>query len=312
MIEENYPALQKQIGFLKTQAKNNLFYWDISDHEAIDPKPEALTASAFYYHHVSLAAVFAGILGEKDDSVTYDKLREQIKQNIVRQFYIPATGRFDNATQSAQLFALWYGLTPDKTKSLEVLQEELKRHSDRLSTGIFSTQMFFDVMRENDLNEIAYQVVNQNKYPGWGYMLQRGATTLWESWDFPETGPSRNHPMFGSVDEWFYRSLLGINPAEPGFRKVIIKPQPAGDLTWAEGSYRSVRGLISSSWKKSDAGFSLEVEIPPNVTAQVWIPSVDKSQILERGKPVPNVQYDSGYAVIEIGSGAYSFQSKAD
>ena len=135
---------------------------------------------------------------------------------------------------------------------------------------------------------------------------------MWESWDFPETGPSRNHPMFGSIDEWFYRSLLGINPAEPGFRKVIIKPQPAGDLVWAEGSYRSVRGLISSSWKKTDSTFSLQVEVPANVTAQVWIPSTEKSEIIESGKPVSNVQYDRGYAVVEIGSGQYSFQSKVN
>ena len=142
-----------------------------------------------------------------------------------------------------------------------------------VSTGIFSTQMLFDVLRLNDQNELAYTIANQRDYPGWGFMLQRGATTLWETWKYPDNAPSQNHPMFGSVSEWFYRSLLGINPALPGFKKSVIKPQPAGDLTWAKGSYRSVMGTITSDWKKSGDRFELKVSIPPNTTAEVWIKS---------------------------------------
>src|SRR5215210_5639621 len=103
-------------------------------------------------------------------------------------------------------------------------------------------------------------------------MLQNDATTLWESWEFPETGPSRNHPMFGSIDEWFYRSLLGINPAAPGFEKIIIKPQPVADLTWAKGSYNSIRGVILSDWKLDGNEFALNVFIPANTQAIIYVP----------------------------------------
>jgi alpha-L-rhamnosidase len=309
IIEGNYSALQKQIDFLKSQAKSNLFYWDISDHEALDPKPEALSASAFYYHHVLLASEFAGILGKKEDSVQYAKLQQQIKRRITDQFLVPGTGRFDNATQSAQIFALWYNLSPEKKNSFNVLVEELERHQWHLSTGIFTTQMFFDVMRNNDQNEMAYMIANQKTFPGWGHMIEKGATTLWETWEFPETSPSRNHPMFGSIDEWFYRSLLGINPTAPGFGKISIKPQPAGDLTWAKGSYASVRGLITSDWKLEGHTFTLKISVPPNTTAEVWIPSNEKGDVTENGAVVNTARYQNGYRIVEIGSGDYTFSS---
>ena len=140
-------------------------------------------------------------------------------------------------------------------------------------------------------------------------MLQNDATTLWESWEFPETSPSRNHPMFGSVDEWFYRSLLGINPAAPGFEKIIIKPQPTADLLWAKGSYNSIRGMIVSDWKLNGNNFTINVSIPANTKATIYIPSKMNGEILESGKPVKVLRYEKGYAVVETGSGNYSFKS---
>jgi len=140
-------------------------------------------------------------------------------------------------------------------------------------------------------------------------MLEKGATTLWESWDFPETSPSRNHPMFGSVDEWFYRSLLGINSAAPGFEKIIIKPQPAGDLTWAKGSYNSVHGKIVSDWKIENGQFVLAVSIPANTTAQIWIPAKENANVTAGGKPLDNVRFEKGYAVVNVGSGEYIFNT---
>lgn len=309
IIENYYPAFVKQMNFLHSKAMDNLFYWDISDHEALDTKPESFTASAFYYHHAKLAEKFAGILGKKDDSIKYAKLAGRIKEAIIERYTVANTGRFDNATQSAQLFALWYGFSPLKDSSFKLLMSEFARHNWHLSTGIFSTKMMFDVLRENDRNDIAYTIANQRDYPGWGNMIAGGATTLWETWAYPESGPSQNHPMFGSVDEWFYRSLLGINAAVPGFEKIIIKPQPAGDLTWAKGSYHSIRGNIVSDWKLEGRSFSLKVSIPANTTATVYIPAKSNTAIIESGKAVTVNRYENGYAVIEAGSGDYTYKT---
>ncbi len=309
IIADNYEAFKKQMSFLQAKAVDGLFHWDISDHEALDPKPEAFTASAFYYHHALLASEFAGILEKKEDSIQYAKLSKQIKERIVQKYLVPNTGRFDNGTQSAQLFALWYNFSPEKELSFDVLMNEFKRHKNHVSSGIFGVMMMFDVLRERNQNEVAYTIANQKDFPGWGFMLSKGATTLWETWEYPDNAPSQNHPMFGSIDEWFYRSLLGINPASPGFEKIIIKPQPAGDLTWAKGSYQSVKGKISSEWKIENGKYLLSVSIPANTTAEVWIRSKENSPVNEDGKEVMGIRYENGYAVIKVGSGLYSFTS---
>ena len=315
IIAEYYEAFKKQLDFLESKSVDGIFYWDISDHEALDPKPEALSAASFYYHHVCLAVSFATILNKRDDSLQFAKKAQRIKNQIISKFFVPGTGRFDNATESAQLFGLWYDLSPEKVNSMQQLISEFSRHEWHLSTGIFSTRMMFEVLRENDMNDMAYRIANQHTYPGWGNMLDHGATTLWETWAYPESGPSQNHPMFGSVDEWFYRSLLGINAAAPGFEKVMIKPQPAGDLIWAKGSYSSIRGKIESDWKIENHHFIFKVSIPANMKAEIWIPSKEAT-VLEGGQPVKNnhdlklIKFENGYAVVEAGSGNYVFESQ--
>jgi alpha-L-rhamnosidase len=313
IIAQHYDAFKKQMDFLQSKAINGVFHWDISDHEAIDPKPEALSASVFYFHHASLAAEFAGILGKKNDSVKYASLAKNIGNAVVNKYHIPGTGRFDNATQSAQLFALWYKLAPDQIAAIDVLQQEFERHNNHVSTGIFTTKMLFDVLRENDMSQSAFTIASQKEYPGWLHMINSGATTLWETWKYPDNAPSQNHPMFGSVDEWFYKSLLGINASAPGFKKIIIKPQPVNEITWAKGNYKSVHGIINSDWTKENNSFKLNVTIPVNTMAEIWLPAVETNVITENGKSIKDpgdiklLRYEKGYAVFSMGSGSYSF-----
>lgn len=309
IIEQQYPAFKKQLDFLQANAKEGLYHWDIGDHEAIDPRAEAFSAACFYYHHAIFATEFAGILNKTADSVQYAKLANGIRAAIVRKYLIPNTGRFDNATQAAQIFALWYNISPEKEKTFEVLLQEFARYNWHVSTGIFSTMMLFDVLREKDKNELAYRIANQRDFPGWGFMLANDATTLWESWEKPSSS-SYNHPMFGSIDEWFYKSLLGINAAAPGFKKIIIKPQPA-ELTWAKGSYQSMYGLIESDWKKTDSRFQLRVIIPVNTTAEIWLKASEQDAITVNGNTnleaagITTVRHQDGYTVLSVGSGVY-------
>jgi alpha-L-rhamnosidase len=308
IIERHYPVFQKQMDFLQAKAIQGLFHWDISDHEALDPRPEAFSAACFYYHHALLATEFAHILGKTDDAKKYEALAKRIKTDIVRKYEVPNTGRFDNATQSAQILALWYDLSANKDLVMKQLLSEYARHNWHVSTGIFTTKMGFDILRQTNQNDVAYRIANQRDYPSWGNMLEKGATTLWETWAYPDAAPSQNHPMFGSIDEWFYRSLLGINALEAGFKKIIIKPQPVGDLTWAKGSYQSIQGLISSAWKSDNERFMLNVTIPPNTTAEVWVPSNAIDRITESGNEIlKRVRFENGYSVFEVGSGEWRF-----
>ncbi len=310
IIEEFYPAFRKQMDFLESKAVEGLFHWDIGDHEALDPRAEAFSAAAFYYHHAKLGVKFAGILDKTDDSLKYDRLSQNIKRLIIRKYLIPGTGRFDNATQAAQIFALWYDLSPEPENTRKVLMDEFARHEWHVSSGIFGTKMMFDVLRELDLNDVAYRVANQRDFPGWGHMLERGATTLWETWSYPEKYPSQNHPMFGSISEWFYRSLLGINPAAPGFKKILIKPQPAGDLTWARGSYHSVRGEIKSEWSRSGNTFELKVAVPGNTIAEIWVPATEGQNVSLNGGTGTDGVRNGNYVVFTRGSGNHTFIAK--
>jgi alpha-L-rhamnosidase len=151
---------------------------------------------------------------------------------------------------------------------------------------------------------------NHRDFPSWGYMLENGATTLWESWAYPDNGGSQNHPMFGSINEWFYRSILGINPAAPGFKKIIIKPEPAGDLSWAKGSFNSVYGKIVSDWQLQGDKFLLKVTIPANTEAELWIPDVGDAVPVElNGVAIGAATKHDKYQVVHVGSGNYAFQS---
>ena len=309
VIRENYSALQKQIQFLQSKSIDGLFHWDISDHEAIDPKPEAFTAAAFYYHHVLLAKQFATLLGKTEDSIKYAKLANGIRSAIIRKYLVTGTGRFDNATQSAQEFALWYRLSPEPEKSFEQLIKELERHEWHTSSGIFGNKMMFDVLREFNRNDIAYRIANQKTYPSWGFMLASGATTLWETWAYPENFPSQNHPMFGSVDEWFYRSILGINNLSPGFDSILIKPQPTEGLTWAKGEYNCPQGMIRSSWTLSGKSFQLQVTIPPNCHVRIELPSSPGSTIKKDGILISDPLFKNGYCILQLFSGNYVLES---
>ncbi len=151
-------------------------------------------------------------------------------------------------------------------------------------------------------------------------MLERGATTLWEHWEFSDNTYSHNHPMFGSVSEWFYKALAGIQPAPDAvaFDKIIIQPQPVGDLKWVKAAYESVRGTIVSEWRREKGQFILHVRVPVGATATVYLPAPDQARILESGKPFDRVQgvqflrREKGTAILTLDSGDYQFASVVD
>lgn len=317
--EKHYQTLKRQIDFMHTATPGHIVSNCISDHESIDKKPIALSATAFYYHHVIILAEFAEFLNKKEDADVYHKLASEIRDTFVKTFLKPGTGIVDSGTQAAQLIALYYNLVPENEKDAAVdhlLSEIYTKHKGHLSTGIFGTKFMFDVLRQQNRNDVSYTVANQRTFPGWGNMLANGATTLYETWQYPDTICSQNHPMFGSVSEWFYKSLLGINAKAPGFAEFEIKPQPTGDLLWAKGHYDAIIGRILSEWQINGTHFLLNVHIPANTKATIYVPSLPKAEVIESGRPAKLakglhfVEYSDGYAVFEAGSGNYSFESK--
>ena len=167
--------------------------------------------------------------------------------------------------------------------------------------------------------DVAHTIANQTTWPGWGHMLSRGATTLWEHWAFSDNPYSHNHPAFGSVSAWFYEDVAGIrvDPEAVGCDRVIIRPQIAGGLTCAKATYRSIRGRVESAWKLEAGRLHLNVRIPPGITATVYVPTDDPASVTESGKPAANAQGVESLtpredaAVFRVSSGEYRFEANA-
>jgi alpha-L-rhamnosidase len=171
-----------------------------------------------------------------------------------------------------------------------------------------------EVLSRTGNTDIAFKMATQKTFPGWGYMITHGATTLWEHWELSENAFSHNHPMFGSISDWFFRNLAGIRPADDavGFNKIIVQPQIA-DLTWAKASYKSVLGKVSSSWKKVGNKLTLDITIPVNATATVYLPGT-LQDIREGGSPVNKgkgtiIGKQTNDWVFQVGSGNFHFSA---
>ena len=327
-VEDQYPTAVRLAEFLRSQAKEQLIFHGIGDHESLDPKPTEITSSAFYYQIIRLTSELAGILDKKEDQQKFDTWAAEIKKAFIARYY-KGEGRIgDHPTQATQSFALYLNLIPegDQDKTFEILEREiLQTNNGHLATGIFGTKMMWDVLREYGRNDLAYTIVNQKDFPGYGYMIENGATTLWESWKYDENTYSHNHPMFGSVSEWFYKGLGGIYAAADavGFDRVIIRPDPVEDLQWVRCSYQSVRGPVVSNWTREDDTFEMEIEIPGGTTALVHVPlndpentiiKADGKLIFEKGKSVKGatlkwIRSEGQAIVFEVSSGHYRITS---
>ncbi|MEO6136507.1 MAG: family 78 glycoside hydrolase catalytic domain [Ginsengibacter sp.] len=315
-IHQHYPVAKNWVDFMRRHAKNNLIDITIGDHESIDPQVVGLSATAFYYYNSTLLAGFAKTLNYQEDFIRYTALADTIKAAFISKYVDPITGKVDKHTVAAQAYALYFNLIPDHSKDavLDVLLKAIDSNKTHITSGIFGTKFLMDVLSRTGNTDIAFKMATQKTFPGWGYMIANGATTLWEHWAFSDNTFSHNHPMFGSISDWFYKNLAGIRPAEDavGFNKIIVQPQIA-NLTWAKASYNSVLGKVSSSWKKVGNTFTLDISIPVNATASVYLPDI-LQDIREGGSPINKGQVtiigkQKNESMFEIGSGDYHFSA---
>jgi alpha-L-rhamnosidase len=193
-----------------------------------------------------------------------------------------------------------------------------------MSTGIQTTSRMMAELSRAGHDDIAYKLINSRTMPSWGYSIDQGATTIWERWDgyvagrgFQDPGMnSLNHWAIGAVGEWMYRTILGINAGAPGYKHIVIRPVPGGGIEWAKGHYDSIRGRIAVDWKRADGAFSLDLSVPPNTSASVYLPATAGNDVSESGKPVRDAAGvksvtagPSGVQIVEVDSGTYSFSS---
>jgi alpha-L-rhamnosidase len=253
-------------------------------------------ASAYYFNSAQILAKSAALLGKSGDAQKYGKLSDEILAAI-RKEYFTSTGRLAVNTQTGYVLALAFGLCPDfaKERIAADLAQKLKLNKVYLKTGFVGTVYICKVLSDNGYNDLAYRLLLNEDCPSWLYAVNMGATTIWERWNsvlpdgkISDTGMnSLNHYAYGSVVEWMYRSIAGLNPTEksPGFKEAIIAPKPDCRIKEAEMSYDSPMGIYKICWKIEDDGlFKLKIEIPFGARAELILPNAQKEpEILASG-----------------------------
>jgi len=293
-----------------------------------DPKKatdKTLLATAYFYHDLVLMERYAKLLGKSDDARKFHALAETMKAAFNQNFLNRKLGQYDNGTQTSSVLPLAFGLVPDDMhrRIFNQLVDKIENESHgHIGTGLVGGQYLMRVLSDNGRADLAGRIATQRDYPSWGYMLAQGATTIWELWNGNTADPtmnSGNHVMLvGDLVIWLYEDLAGIktDPEQPGFKHIIMKPQPAGDLTFVRATHRSPYGLIVSDWKKDGGTFDWQIEVPANTTATVFVPAKSIERVLESGmfaRNAPGVKFlrmENGRAVFNIGSGQYHFVSE--
>jgi len=250
----------------------------------------ALIATAYYYHFLELMSRWAGMLHRDDDHVTFAALAEKARSAFNRKFRTPDAG-YSNNTVTANLLPLSFGMASDSERVFRQIVDKVVKDGDHISTGVIGTQWLMRGLTRFGRPDLAWRIATNTTYPSWGYMAERGATTIWELWNGDSADPamnSHNHVMLlGDLLTWLYEDLAGIAPMEPGFRVIRMKPCFPEGLSSVEASYRSPYGLIVSRWKKEGGRLSWDITIPGNASAEVYLP----------GRPVE-----------KIGAGSYHFE----
>ncbi len=330
IIEENYEAMAAWVGYMEKNSKGYLYERSgYGDWIAVVESPKKPIGAAYFYYSTKLLAEMAGIIGKKEDEKKYNEMASKIAEAYQNKYFDKKTGQYEGATQTANLLPLAFGITPAELTSKIVanIVNDVKEKGNHPSTGFLGTAYILPMLSQNGEHELAYRMASQKTYPSWGYMVEKDATTIWELWNSDTQGPgmnSRNHFALGSIGEWFYAWLAGIrpDPEASGFKRTIIAPRPAGDLTWAEGKFQSIYGMIQSRWQIKNGQLTMNVSIPANTTARVHIPTLHKpwssitengNLLLKKGQPIGEsaeirlVDKNDSVTVFEIGSGNYSF-----
>ncbi|MCX7806570.1 MAG: alpha-L-rhamnosidase, partial [Planctomycetota bacterium] len=274
-----------------------------------------------FFQSATLLSKAASVLGRRIEAKRYAALARRIAGAFNAHFL--KDGRYEKASQTINAMALALGVVPEKNREsvLRDLVEDIERRGCRLSTGFIGTKWLLPALTEHGRADIARRLLLRRHYPSWGYMIEKGATTIWELWDSDRKGAdmnSRNHFAFGSVGEWIVRYLAGIDIASDGagFSRILIRPhpgEPEGELRSVKASLDTMCGKVSCEWEVSAERFDMLVRIPPNARATVAIPARSVKSVTEGGRPLskaPGVRKfgpAGGRIVCSVGSGEYGF-----
>ena len=284
------------------------------------------------------------VLGKKEAEGSYTALAKSIREKINMEWLDTKTGHYATGSQTSNILPLAIGgLVPleNQQQLIENIARTIRENDGKFKVGHIGLPGFMESLVDHGLGEVVYKAVNTTEFPGWGYMISQGATTVWEGWTRTTVVEEYDNWVYPAeesmiflvgVARFFYEGIVGIQEPnfygtrefEPGYSQINIKPHVLGDLTHANATIKTVRGIISSGWKKTDNSFALDVTIPVNATAKVSVPVIGglkNPTITEGGKVVwkegtyvkgvegiTGGKQEAGYVSFNTGSGEYRFQ----
>ncbi len=336
ILEDQYASMKAWVGFMESRSKDYL--WNTGDHfgDWLSYSPEGhgeraantdpyLIAQAFFAHSTQLVINAATVLGRTDDVEKYTALLAKVKDAFLREYATP-DGRLVVNTQTAYVLALEFDLLPESVRAsaAERLVANIKDYDNHLTTGFLGTPYLCHVLSRFGHDDVAYTLLLQQTYPSWLYPVKMGATTIWERWDgqktdstFEDAGMnSFNHYAYGAIGDWMYRVSAGIDTYDsaPGYKKIRIMPHPSDKLGYVKADLDTYYGAVASHWKRENGHLRLDVTIPANTTADIYVPASPSASITEGGVALaahPEIKVrgqEGGYMVLETGSGEYHFE----
>jgi alpha-L-rhamnosidase len=336
-IQKNYASMKKWMWYMRDKyLVNNIMTRDKYGDWCVPPESlnlihakdtnrltdGKLIATAYYYKLLAYMQRFAKLTGNDVDIKEYTELADKIRIAFQEKFYNASQYNYSNNTITSNLLPLYFGICPDSSREKVFGNIYRKIHvesNDHISTGLIGTQYLMRGLTEYANTDLAFKLASNKTYPSYGYMVENGATTIWELWNGNTADPnmnSQNHVMMlGDLITWFYENLAGIRTDKEavGFKKITMKPSLPADLQFVNASYKSAYGLIKSEWKKNNDVFEWNISIPANTSAKVFIPAKSEADVLETGKALSGeikvVQWKQGILTVELPSGSYQFKS---
>ena len=339
-IEKHYSYMKNWLSYMKNKylqdnilTKDKYGDWCMPPEtqeliHSLDPARQTsgeLISTAYYFHFLQLMTKFAKVTGHEADIEEYATESLLVKDAFNKKFLNPKTHQYSNNTVTANVLPLAFGMVPEQEEDAvfkQMVDRIVLKDKIHLSSGLIGIQWLMRELTKRGRADIALTIATQEDYPGWGYMVEKGATTIWELWNGDTASPrmnSHNHVMLlGDLLPWMYGDLAGLkaHPTYPGFKRMWMEPRPTENLTSAAASTETAYGTAKSEWTLKNGTFTWHVVVPANTRANVLIPAESADAITESGKPVIQVEglkfvRVEDYRVnLEIGSGDYTFVCK--
>ncbi|MFC5282783.1 glycoside hydrolase family 78 protein [Pedobacter alpinus] len=337
VVKDNYPAIKKWLAYMQDRYMENYIMtkdsygdWcappvtiEAGRGKSADKKyPSALLSTAYHYHFLQLMMEFSKLTGNEADYMSFETLATKVKDAFHAKFY-NNKGFYGDNKLTDNIIPLYFGMVPaaETEKVFKNIVYIVEVTNDgHLSNGLVGVQWLMRCLNDYGRPDLAYTIATQKTYPSWGYMIENGATTIWELWNGDTAHPrmnSQNHVMMlGDLLIWYYENLAGIKAGIPGFKKIIMKPETVDGLQYVDASFDSPYGKIKSSWKKDKKAFTWEITIPANTSAEVYLPADSQKNIKENGKSVQQadgiefIRQDGKNMIYKVNSGNYTFQIK--